>query len=129
MSNASQTVFQTHIAVQFRPSASHICAHYKSCTFQHFHCEVLQYFIPLKYTKSCKEKYARPLHEGESVAAYINNIQDTTIVLQSTASGCDIITNNGSMFTVCLPRTPQNFPNLDHLASVDQVLRVQITCI
>ena len=80
-----------------------------------------------RYTKTCQEKYARPLHEGESFAVYINNIQDATLVLQSTASGPDIITNNGSTFTVCLPTTPRNFLNLDHSASVDQVLHVQIT--
>ena len=51
-------------------------------TFQHFYCEALEYFMPLRYTKSCQEKYASPLLERESLAVYINNIQDTTLVLQ-----------------------------------------------
>jgi hypothetical protein len=71
----------------------------------------------------------------ESFAAYINNIKDAALVLQSAAPEGDIITNTGEglhpiqLLPFVFQQTPWHFPNLDHLATVDQVLHVHMTCV
>lgn len=86
------------------------------------------------HQKLCQEKTVRLQHKEESFAAYIHNIKDTTLVFLSAASGSDIITNNGEVLCpiqcsqFVFQQHPQNFPNFDYLAIVDQVLHVQTTC-